>query len=48
MINKLITLLIRLKLEYAAVIWSPNKKKAIKKFERLQRAAIKMDPSLKN
>ena len=35
MINKLITLLIRPKLEYAAVIWSPHKKKDMKKLERL-------------
>ena len=39
-INKLITSLIRPKLEYEAVIWSPHKKKHIKKLERLQRAAI--------
>ena len=48
MINKLITSLIQPKLEYAAVIWSPHKKKDIKKLERLQRAATKMAPSLRN
>ena len=48
MINKLITSLIRPKLEYAAVIWSPHKKKDIKMLERLQRAASKMAPSLRN
>ena len=47
MINKLITSLIRTKLEYAAVIWSSHKKN-IKKLERLQRAAKKMAPSLRN
>ena len=46
--NKLITSLIRSELKYAAVIWSPHKKKDIKKLERLQRAAIKMAPSLRN
>ena len=46
-INNLITSLIRPKLEYVAVIWSPHKKD-IKKIERLQRAATKMSPSLRN
>ena len=48
MINKLITSLTRPKLEYVAVIWSPDKKKDIKKIERLQRAATKMAPSLRD
>ena len=48
MINKLITSLIRLKLEYGTMIWSPHKKKDIKKLERLQRAATKMAPSLRD
>ena len=48
MINKSITSLIRPKLEYVAAIWSPHKKKDIKKLERLQRAVTKMAPSLKN
>ena len=48
MINKLITSLIRPKLEYAAVIWLPYKKKDIKKLERIQRAATIMAPSLRN
>ena len=38
-IKKLITSLMRSKLEYAAVIWSPHKKKVVKKLERIQRAA---------
>ena len=47
MIKKLITSLIRPKLEYASVIWLPYKKKDIKKIiERLQKAAIKITPSL--
>ena len=48
MINKLITSLIRPKLEYMAVFWSPHKKKDIKKLEKLQRAATKISPSLRN
>ena len=35
MINKLIASLIRPKLEYAAVIWSPHKKKDMKKLGRI-------------
>ena len=48
MIKKLITSLIRLKFEYTAMIWSPHKKKDIKKLEKLQRAPTKMAPSLRN
>ena len=48
MINKIITSLIRPKLEYAAVIWLSYKKKNIKELERIQRAATKMAPSLIN
>ena len=47
MIKKLITSMIRPRLEYAALLWSPNTKKNIKKLERIQRAATKMPPSLK-
>ena len=47
-IKKLITSLIQPKLEYATVIWSPYEKKNIKKTERIQRAAIKMAPSLRD
>ena len=36
------------KLEYVAVIWSPHKKRDIKKIERIQRAATKMGPSLRD
>ena len=38
--------LIRPKLEYAAVLWSPSTKKNIKKLERIQRAATKLAPTL--
>ena len=48
MINKLITSLIQPKLKYAAVIWLPYKKKDIRKIERIQRAATKMAPSLRD
>ena len=48
MINKLITSLIRPKLKYATVIWSPHKKKDIKKLERLRKAATKIAPSLRS
>ena len=48
MINKLIPPLIWPKLEYAAVIWSPNIKKDIRKIAGLQRTATKMAPSLRD
>ncbi len=35
------------KLEYAEVVWSPHKKKHIKKLERIQKMATKMVPELK-
>lgn len=34
--------------EYAAVVWSPNLKRDIKKLGRIQRAATKLVPSLKD
>jgi len=46
MMRKLITALIRPRLEYAGVVWSPHKKKHVKKIERLQRMATKMVPEL--
>ena len=46
MMKKLITTMIRPRLEYAGVVWSPHKKKHIKKLERLQRMATKMVPEL--
>ena len=48
MIKKLITSLIQPKLEYATVIWSPHKKKYIKKLEKIPRAATKIAPSLRD
>ena len=42
------TSVIRPKIEYAAVIWSPHKKKDIRKLERIQRAASKMVPEIKD
>lgn len=46
MLIKLIKSIIRPQLEYAAVVWTPHKKKHIRKLERIQRAATKMVPSL--
>ena len=40
-ILKILTSTLRPMLEYAAVVWSPNAKKDIRKLERIQRAAIK-------
>ncbi len=36
MMKKILTILIRPKLEYAEVVWSPYKKKYFNKFERIQ------------
>ena len=46
MMKVLISALIRPRLEYAAVVWSPHTKKNIRKLERVQRAATKMVPEL--
>ena len=46
MMKKILTTMIRPKLEYAAVIWSPHMKKDINKLERIQRTATKMVPEL--
>lgn len=48
MVRKFIVSMIRPRLEYAATVWSPSKKKDIKKLERIQRAATKLAPSLIN
>ena len=39
--------MIHLRLEYAAVVCSPNVKKDIRKLERIQRVATKMVPELR-
>jgi len=46
MMKKIITTMIRPKLEYAEIVWSPHKKKHVKKLERIQRIATKMVPEL--
>ena len=48
MIRKMFVTMVRPMLEYAAVVWSPHKKKNIRKLERVQRAATKMAPELKD
>ena len=48
MIRKIITTFIRPKLEYAAVLWNPHLKKDTEKLEKVQRAATKWAPTLKD
>ena len=48
MVKKIITSFIRPTLEYAAVVWSPHLKKHIKKIEKVQRAATRWVPSLRD
>ena len=48
MMSKIIKTLIRPRLEYAAIVWSPHRKKDIRKLERIQRIATKMVPELSN
>ncbi len=45
--KKLITSMIRPRLEYTALVWSPNQKKDIRKLERIQRAATKLLETLR-
>ena len=47
MVKKIITAIIRPNLEYAAVVWNPHLKKDIVKLERVQRAATRWAPSLR-
>ena len=47
MMKKLISTIIRPRLEYAGVVWTPHKKKHIRKLERLQKMATRMVPELK-
>ena len=46
MMKRILTSMIRPRLEYAAVMWSPHAKKDITKQERIQRVATKMVPEL--
>ncbi len=48
MIKKIITALLRPTLEYAAVVWNPHLKKHIEKLEKVQRAATRWVPSLRD
>ena len=48
MMKNIITSMVRPKLEYAAVVWAPHKKKHTRKIERIQRVATKMVPELKD
>ena len=48
MMRKIITTMIRPKLEYAEVIWSPYKKKHVLKLEIIQRIVTKMMTDLKD
>ena len=48
MMRKIIVTMVRPILEYAAVVWSPHKKKNVRKLERVQRAATKMAPELRD
>ena len=48
MMKKIITSMVRPRMEYAAVVWSPHMKKDIRKIERIQRTATKMVPELKD
>ena len=48
MMRKIIITMIRPKLEYAEVIWSPHKKKHVLKLERIQRIGTKMVPELED
>ena len=47
MVRKIITTFIRPTLEYAAVAWNPWKVKDIQKIERIQRAATRWVPELR-
>ncbi len=48
MVKKIITSFIRPTLEYAAVVWNPHLKKHIEKLEKLQKAATRWVPSLRD
>ena len=46
MVKKILITMIRPRLEYAAILWSPSTKKYIRKLERIQRATTKLAPEL--
>lgn len=46
MVKKILITMIRPRLEYAAILWSPSTKKNIRKLERIQRATTKLAPEL--
>ena len=48
MMRKILTIMIRPKLEYAEVIGSPHKKKSVLTLERIKRTATKMVPELED
>ena len=48
MVKKIITTHIRPTLEYASVVWNPHLQKDINKLERIQRAATRWVPELKD
>ena len=48
MLRKIITSFIRPTLEYASVVWNPHLKKHIDKIEKVQRAATRWVPSLRD
>lgn len=48
MVKKIIKAIIRPSLEYGAVVWSPHLKKDIDKLERVQRAATRWAPTLRD
>ena len=47
MMRKSLTIMIHPRMEYAAVVWSPNVKKDLRKLERTQRVATKVVPELR-
>ena len=47
MMRKILSSIICLRLEYAAMVWSPNVKKDIRKLERIHRVAAKMVPEFR-
>lgn len=46
MMKKIMTTLVRPRLEHAAAIWSPHRKMDLRKLERIQRIVTKMVPEL--